>query len=410
MTAAAPSKPSPTSKPSPRRLRALRLAWLLLVLALASVLSGHRQRTGPYPPVALTIVQADGTRTALMSASGWPLTLDMQVEDVDFLGFGHPDGSRQLPRQEDVGYLVFDNPDGCPSWLSPEWQRWLADGAANGWDDWGEWQPCRDLSLPWPRDESWLEITPGITVPDPETCGQRPFLRTFSPDDAAGNPSSGDSNRELQDVGPCVGSLQDGYGYGSHRRLPGLVVLADSGPGLITDEFFERPVPMAARNLAGFFQSVGYQVMSADGHTRINAHLNVPADLFTPLVVVDQGAPGLCPENDYGAAEATRVDGGPVLCDANFDADQHVVTVQAFLVDGHAEDEWYDMDQDGDIDADDVAASGYALLSNPATFQFRQLHEFPQPETLLIDLDGNGEAGLPPPAPAGPGGLTPPPR
>lgn len=413
---AADNRPTPDLAPSeaversPQRTWLLRMTWLLLVLAVAWVLSGHRQAPGPHPPLALEIVQADGTRTAIMASSGWPLTLDFTTEDIDFLGFGFAEAPRQLPRQDDVGYLIFEDPDGCPSWLSPDWQKWLVDSTSTPLDD-PSLAPCRALPLPWPRDERWLEITPGISGADGEGCGQRPFLRVFDLDDTTDSTAATGSNRTLQEVGPCVGSLHDGYGYGSLYRLPGLVVLADSGPGIITDEFFDRPQQETARNLAGFFQSVAYEIMAADGHTRVTAHLNVPRGLFTPLVVHDSSPGELCPgSRNGGFAEAVRIDGGPVRCDTHFDLDEHTVTVQAFVVDGHAPDELADIDEDGEVTSADAVAAGYVLLSNAATLQFRQLHEFPEPPFLIVDLDGNGEAGGPPPSPVGPGGLTPPPR
>ncbi len=113
-------------------------------------------------------------------------------------------------------------------------------------------------------------------------------------------------------------------GYGSNPRLPNLVVVADA------DE----------RNLAGWFQSVAYELKDARGRTSILAHMNVPRGLFLAA----------------GEEELLSAVG-------------KVVTIRAFVVGGDPLEKLPDANGDGIVDIADARRKGLRLLSEQATLR-----------------------------------------
>jgi hypothetical protein len=216
--------------------------------------------------------------------------------------------------------------------------------------------------------------------------------------------------------------------------MPGLVVVADHGPGVIFNrpeagdtapppsDYFDLPNPLQARNLAGFFNSAAYSLKGGTTETSVQAHLNVPFSLFDPVILYDNNisdptyddAGVLC-----GADDALyRLDGGPLTCwvgggAQNFDliAYETVTTVRVFVVDIpeglDPPDVLTDENCDGRIDFRDAEQMGYRVLSNQATTRFRQWAEIFCNHPYDFDGDGFGGTCV---APGRPGGIVRPPR
>jgi hypothetical protein len=182
-------------------------------------------------------------------------------------------------------------------------------------------------------------------------------------------------------------------------------------------DFFDRPSPYEAYNLAGFFGSATYSLMGGTKQTSLQAHINVPKELFTPIVLVDNKITN--PTTDYFGVECVagdglyRMDGGPLTCRpggfSNHDVilGETVVTVRVFMVDGVAPDVLIDQDNDGDVDIRDARYMGLKPVSNQQIFRFTQFHE--DVCGPYFDFDGNGEAATCV-LPTRPGDITRPPR
>lgn len=320
--------------------------WLILFLCLHLSTSGTALSQAPEREVDIRFVNGDGREALIEPTGGWPLTLSLEANESKLLGVSWPfAGSGQR------GFLVFEDPDGCLSWLTG----------------------CKDR----PQDETWVEFTPGL-LPAPAGCTGKP-------------------------IGPCGESTLDSCGYGPNPLLPGLVLIADAGPGVITDEHFERLSPHKVRNLAGFFHSVAYELKDSRSRTSILAHMNVPRDLLQPVVMIDEAVDDRCEEKDILA----RVDGGPEVCLSDL---EQVVTLRAFIVNGRAPAELADQNGDGVVDSRDAEKAGAKLISGQAVLGVRQLPQMPD---LCNDPDGGLQIAaacrlfaLPPE----PGAITDPPR
>ncbi len=379
------------SEPKKAVRRVIWAGWLLLVLS---------------PGLALGLDSADGDEIDIRffngaarslniePFSGWPLTLHLTANEEKLKGIGYEVAPYHFPRRDDKGFLVFADPDGCPSWVETSFQTMHENGVSQGflfYPDCPEAPP-----VPWPWDEAMLEFDPGLNLPD-LPCGDRPMIFVFDPGSRKGT--------SLKSIGPCVGSAEDSFGYGRNARIPGLVLVADTGPGIVFDKSFNRTKRLQTWNLAGFFHSIAYEMKDARGYTSLVAHMNVPGDLFAPVYLVDRDVEVGC----EGASDTMiRIDGGPLECVASepFPGD-HVVTVRAFVINGEAPDRLEDLDGNGQVDLRDAIKAGYDLLSGQAEFRFTQLFEDFIP--CLFDFDGNGQVGgvvLP----AGPGGMVTPPR
>ncbi len=350
-------------------------------------------------PVDIRFDNASEDGIAVEPAGGWPLTLSLRVDKSRVLGFGHVHAMPEFPPDGGKGFLVFADPDGCPSWIEFDSQQEIAEAEAKAGPGDESFYPGCDTA-PWPRDETWIEITPGLAVPDPETCGRRPEILTWEP--SLYQTASG-TNSLRRPIGPCVGSETDGFGYGANPRLPGLVVLSDAGPGVVTTELSQLPTSREARNLAGLFHSVGYELKTSRAETRIVAQMHVPATLFLPVIVYD------CDHREDPAGCLVRVDGQEMGVGGGPVVDQQVltdvVTVRAFIVDDRAPAVLTDRDGNGTVDVEDARKAGFEPLSNEATFRFRQL-TLHNAEVHSLDLDGNGLAPTDLIGPPGPGGLV----
>ncbi len=339
----------------------------------------------------------EGNHVPLEVSSGWPLTLRLSANNP--LGIGEPGTSLfQFPFWGSSGYLVFADPLDC----------W---GSYFRVDQVGELTQClADGS------EIYLKFTASEGFPSPLNYDNNPKISVrFFSDDIIESP-----------LGPPTGPAGSGYGFGPSGLLPELVLLADTGPGVVVQEdtnslLFILPTPREARNLAGFLGSLSYELIDATGRTSIEAHLTVPPGLFDPLTMVDRNIgggyhpdPNTCGLNTDTALY--QVDGGPLQTWNNGSLNEafpvlqgQITTIRAFVV-NHKSDGKYlstlkDMNGDGIVDAKDAVLDGYQLLSTEVKIRFQTRYQADQLFGFPFDFDGNGCVGGIV-APAGAGGLT----
>ncbi len=439
---------------------------------------------GPPPPlVSMNVVDANPWVVPLQPGYAWPITLTMTVRERDILGIGVSDGVGWFPPAAGPGFLVFEDLNSCPSFIPfrfdgqqlaylthycpgqgpydlvypgctpPDWGTYLPNACPDDNTSLAEWldevdavEDANPGLLKWQKDERWLQFGPSITVApwlpvnDPFRENGTQEVWTWGwyvcqPEDPAGCVTG---NRWLPAyAGPNLGSISDGISFGRSNKLPGLVVLADHGPGLLQDrtpQYFlktstEIPEPdqdphaqfagstvrsKRRRGIsAGFVNSVGYHPCCTTiaaplgwGKIRLQAHFNVPDGLFTPVVMVDKNVDNpitiddeLC--GDDPGERPYRMDGGPLQCaqglGAYYSVDPIVndveVTVRVFVVEGDAPEFVTDENGDGVLDIRDVEIMGYEPLSAQRTFTFRQFHQIKCEKYQSYDFDGNGEAG-----------------
>jgi len=407
---------------------------LIVAIVLATLMTASPAFTWNWPTYEVTLRieevpfwaplrSDDPADHPLLVGSGWPMTFKLRAGYRDFQGFGAPSPHPDFPTVDTTFPWVFGDPafgpDGCPSWSllqqvpNPDYPECTIEGA-----------PDFD---PWPIDETLVPFTPGLNtsgfcsdfcpVDAPCPCEARPTIFAQSPATCDGSPGSC-GPPTLTEFGPLLGTENDDYGYGHNPRLPGLVITADAGPGIVTDENFDRTGQ--CRNLAGFVQSVSYMLSDYLYQTDIWAHLNVPHDLVTPVALVDPDFDGSCDFDGDGIADdgtASRIDGGPMECRQGTQyfmislARDRLITLRAFVVgvdeNGKGPDLLEDFNGDGVCDAFEAESQGLELLSREVRFKFSL---YLQLETALrFDFDGDDDLGGEV-APAGSGGVRQPPR
>jgi hypothetical protein len=389
-----------------------------VALAGAVLLAQGKPAPKPPDPITIDVLGVKRDVTSLQTAGAWPLTIRLVANNA--LGIGvhrFPDTFPPGPQQ---GFVVFQDPDNC-LWLA-------ATPSGSG---------CPGVGK---VDETYLEFTPTINLPDlaqatvenvpPVQLGEGPALTAWKEPAGLPSPENPGSNTDTYAVGPSVGSygVNDNYGYGASPNLPGLVILSDTGVGLVWDSYFNLAHPKTARNLGGLVNSVawtlndcvGWKVPSDGcdvGRTGVTAHINVPGvtprapykGLFTPVVRVDFNYPD---SSFHFADVAYQIDGrewktGKSLSDLSSELASWVTTVRVFVVSGRGPDELTDLDGDGLVTAKDAKLAGYKLLSDEEVIRFRTYH---QEEAYLLGVPFDSSWGLSgmsyPPAPAGGGGMT----
>lgn len=409
------------------------IGWLVVGCMVLTFFAGDPATAGPKPkhevdlkiegiPKWANLDSYDPLEHPLLVGGGWPITFVMKAKH-EFQGFGSPTPHPDYPTVGTTFPWVFGEPafgpDGCPSWSA------LQQGDSTEFPDCilGDGLPDFD---PWPIDETLVPFTPGLNAPGwcsnfcpvGETCPVcevRPTVPAQSPGTCDPAPCDPPAPTE---VGPLLGTGNDDYRYGQNARLPGLVITADAGPGVVTDASFDRTGQ--CRNLAGMVQSVSYVLSDYAYDTELWAHLNVPTGLFTPVALVDPDFDGSCDfDGDLVADDgtATRIDGGPLECREGTQywmislARDQLVTLRAFVVNvdenGNGPDMLEDLTGDGICDAADAESMGLQLLSREVQFRFSL---YLQLETALrFDFDGDQDLGGFV-APAGSGGVRQPPR
>lgn len=389
-----------------------RIGRAALLLTVAFALGSAAYGSGS-TELEIGFRDAPVTGVATKPVSGWPLTLSIEVAKNRLRAGTNKAGGIAVvppvpPRLSLVGpdtvrnplMLVFTDPDGCPSWMPEDAQRRHLGNVRRGVAPEHYFERCTSPPpAPWPLDEG-IELTPGQSVPF--GIGEQLEVRVFDP--------ATRTNGDLAPIGAYAGSNTDPYGYGRSPRLPSLVLLADSGPGVVFDEDFDRPPRLTARNLAGFVGSVSYELKNHRSRVEVEAHMSVPPGLFTPVVLIDLDLGKSCDGKTFQA----RVDGGAPTCGLPVGAgveawiandgffasrlflSQHVVTVRAFVVRGDAPELLDDLNGDGVVDIADARKRGLELLSDQAVMRVRHYPIEPflrEWSPLLADLDGNGATG-----------------
>ncbi|MCP4046753.1 MAG: hypothetical protein GY732_12295 [Gammaproteobacteria bacterium] len=352
--------------------------------------------------------------------SGWPLTFKLSTNDKHLLGTfvpGSGTGSANLyPEAGTRAWLIFDDTDDC---------LYLEGLALNGLTE-----PCSDQTG---AGEVFLGFTADIDFPylvDLDPGGDHGHLRSHGRPDlraelAARYPDNGPewggpalSEQTVtvpgpitpgSDAGEALPGILDGVGYGPNDDLPGLVVISNTGVGIVYDplEFegncdtmggyepcdfdrcdpdgvcenikpplgilqnWERAIPEARHNLSGLMGTVGYELNDQERQTTITTSLLVPRYLFTHLEARDQ-----CYDSDSDCYRddnlANRIDAGPVNY-PGIDPSTSIVELRAFVINGTAPSTIEDCNGDGAVTSADVTCEGYKLISNEVVLEFVQI-------------------------------------
>ncbi len=350
----------------------------------------------------------------LMYGSGWPLVIHASGSRAA-LGIATNALPALFPAFGQTGYLVFDDPDNCLE-LPPPFVRNLP--------------PCSDAV----SDETYLEFTPDLdTVGVADDAGNPDRMAALADPLVSGAPvfhgvGDPDSDGTLDPVDVAVGpdtgqSVNDGIGLGADDDLPGLVLLSPVGVGLVLDADFNRPAVRRQRNLAGFLNSVAYELRDPKDSTSVTAGMVVPPGLFAPIMKIDDCVGPASP--DCEGPSRYRVDGGPMMTAPQGTRAQALYPqvfnavpfyeLRAFMVSGVAPSELADYNHDGRVTADDAVLAGYNVISREQVVRVRQHSGDVCAGVALLnvfyaDFDGNGRATGPMVCPAGPGQITKPPE
>ena len=432
-----------------------RLVVVAMAMAVAGAVSAQEEDLKWWvpPELNLRVTVPMGDDIALQDDGGFALTIEMFAWERNILGIGVENWPPTLPGIGPKGFLVFDDPDGCPSFIAQGFQTTAyvsvyCNGTTPDWPDCQppDWRPLLTYDCPgdapvgydwwadaaamapWEFDETWVEFDSGISVPQqvpPEEQEPRPMVWEHEAVCDGATPPVCTSDLHLVQVGPSLGSEDDWTRYGRWDRMPGLVVIADHGTGLLTgtpdpavppydpanpphptySQFFDPPQPLEAWNLAGLFNTVGH-TLQADrnawpgwGRTTLTAQMIAPHDLFSPVVLIDREIT-IPFTDDRGTTcqvgdSAYRLDGGPLTCvpgSVNFiNTADELVTLRIFVVNGDAPDLIVDMDGNGVLDIRDVEAMGHEALSYQRVVRFNQISALYC--GISYDFDGDHQSG-----------------
>ena len=386
----------------------------------AATVYASASKPAPKPtPLVMLDIEAPMYRPTLPNgiefASGWPLVIHAAASP-DALGIATDAAPVQFPGIDQNGYLILRDPDGCLE-LPPPFFR----GSP----------PCSEA----PSDETYVGFTPGVDQAGIADTGGNPGLMAQLADPAAsGNPlydavgEDADHDGALDPVeaavGPDTGGIvSDGIGYGADDDLPGLVLLSPHGPGLVLNPDFSRPAVLVERNLAGFINSVAYELRDAAGSTSFDATMVVPTGLIAPVMKID-ACVGTETDGRCDGDSRYQIDGGSILTTTGPTGPQALYPqvlgamtyeVRAFLVSGVAPSVLSDLNHDGQVTAADARLAGYTVISNEESVRVRQYSTdictgVPLVDVIYADFDHNGHATAGFTCPAGPGQITPIPR
>ncbi len=397
---------------------------------------------GPAPPVNLAIeapgnkqplglMFSNGSSVAgstpgqprgLMFSSGWPIVIRAAMPNA--LGIATDAMPSDFPTIADSadGYVILEDPDNCLELPAPFFR-----GPA----------PCSTDG----SDETYVEFVNDVdqvgvadtagdparstALADPAQSGKPEFNNTVVT--FVGNTPQ-PATIELTGVGTDTGdSVHDGVGYGADDDLPGLVLLSPTGTGLVLDADFNPPYVRQQRNLAGFLNSVAYEMRDPYGATVLTASMVVPQALIAPLMQIDDCVGSVDTTRNICTGDPVyRIDGGPIQSMSNNNGSGYPYTWQglypiifnssiyelrAFMVNGTAPSVLADMNGDGQVTAADATLAGYRVISNEDVVRVRQYHGEicggAGPGTpVYTDLDGNGRVLSYLSCPGGPGQLS----
>ncbi len=352
--------------------------------------------------------------------TGWAMTIRMTMRNPDVMVT--QSGPPYFPNKTRAGYIIFEDPDGC---LAMDSLNLLPpDGCP-------ETRPA--------SDETYVEFTPDIDDVGLEDNFGNPARRLLSIDFLNGGQVFTAADGFDTDVpirlGPLSGltreaadgtdeEIVDGYSFGADDDIIGLVLIIEHGAGIVYDDQGVRKVPYEVNNMAGFTNSVSYELNSLTDKTTVTAGIVVPQNLVAPFVIADEcvGDPTTC-ENDIlwsvdgrppqSADVLTNQPSGSVVSTfADFGAlyPETVFKVSALMVSGLAPNRVVDMNGDNRIGRADLEAMGYNVLSRKTTLRLNQIRgdacNGGESQIAYRDFDGNGVSKFGPVCPASPVGSS----
>lgn len=358
-------------------------------------------------PVELKVVQPRFSywSVPVQRGSGWAITLEMTARNE--IGIASYSGSPPFPGRNETGYVVFEDPNGCPEYFPP----FVSPDAG-----------CTPGPVP---DETYLEFTPDIDLPGVVDFAGNDVLRMDQVDSLDGVPAFNDiepgGTSTTTRLGPITGNdVVDGFGVGGpDDDIPGLVILSDTGIGVVLDENFDPPAVPARRNLAGLVNSVSYELSDWTRRTTVTAHINIPEGAIAPFVQID---------NCVGSTACDqpslwRIDGGPVVSAGSSEDvfkvlypqlfDSLTYEIRVFVVSGIAPGVLADENGDGVINRHDATAAGYDVISGERKILVRQIFGDPcfnGNDVIYKDFDENGATFQGSVCPAGSGSISTVPR
>ncbi len=411
----------------------------IMLITLASFFIAPPADAGK-PKIKIDILHPSGgapdnknnnANVSIQNFSGWPLTIRFTMKNELGIASG-PAGF--FPINQAFGFVVFDDPDDCLVFDGYEWGVGDPFPAGSGCPLDGD-----NLPIATPLDETYFEFsvdTDAAGVPD--DVGN-PDRQTFLASSASGQPLLDSVDVGLKPIGPPTGApdpmspgdeIVDGYGYGADDDLPGVVILARHGPGIVYDVNGFAVAPLALRNLAGFINAVSYELSSANHKTTVIAHMNVPSLLVAPVVVADDNYVNDGDPSTLDTDVLWRIDGATEIVQAEdvlgespfigtFNSypsliDEFRYQVSVMAVSGIAPDVVVDENNDGQIDETDLEAMGYTVLGKmesvsfdlfPAAACFGGTGNF-----VFADLNNDGNTEHVAVCPTGPGSVSKPPR
>ncbi len=418
----------------------MRAPIFLLAIALLAGPSAHSD------PVEIRIVHPTGTPAKTKNAqpgeavsgpyesfAGWPLSLELTMKGelgIASQGLGEPP---VFPLAGDTGFIVFSDPDECLvlDWKPGDPGSWSIPSGPTCFNEESE-------LIITESDETYLEFTPdqdAVGVPDDagnprriaalmEATSGRPIIAPAGGFPAAIGPFTSDyamvSDGEYEEI-------VDGYGYGADDDVPGLVIVARHGPGIVYQDDGIAATPLQLRNLAGFTNVVTYELSNQNKRTTIQVRLLMPSYLVAPVVIADDavsGPPGTPPvlwrvDGSQQVLPAEEILGAPVQSTYETGYPRLVghesYVVSAMAVSGTAPDVIADMNGDEWIDHHDLELMGFNVLGRTEAVSFRifpaqACHGGSGQNTVYADLDGNGSAFGTINCPAGAGSISKPPR
>ncbi len=328
------------------------------------------------PPILLEQVSplpGDPESPSIQFRAGWPLIFRASIADDEFSGIGRVYGEQGFEPQgwefAEIGQgaaLVFTDPDGTWSFSIPSAvsnDERIVDFYPDHGDSTGVLEDV--AGAPFTRDPtSRFNLRPEFGGPLPQT----PL-----------------------GFGIIEPVIEDGVQFGADDDFPGLVILSNVGVGIVMESLEDgwTPVfPRAARNLAGFTNSVGYELSDSNGRTSITSVMIVPRFLFSQIRLQDPCVGTVLfntdgePESCTGSA-IERIDGGPIgPLQPRSSIDESVVEIRAFVVEpvwngvtGRLDymDTVIDANNDLQVTAADAEAMGRRVLSNEVVFTVRQI-------------------------------------
>lgn len=410
------------------------LTFVLAVFLAGMSWQAEGGNSQPKPKIKIKIQNPVGSESdaepnvSIQNFSGWPLTIQLTMKNEQGIA-STPAGF--FPLDGNTGFVVFDDPDDCLVFAGYDWPAFSVQGFPAG--PGCEFDANGFLTVG-SADETYFEFSMDTDAAGVDDNLGNPAVKMALSDPAS---SGGQVLHFVSAVppttlGPATGDMaDDGYGFGPDDDLPGLVVLAKHGPGIVYDTNTGiAAAPLRLRNLAGFVNAVSYELNSARSTTTIVAHMNVPNLLIAPVIIHDDNYVNDMDPDTVDIDVLWRVDGATNIVAAEdflgeppfigtFNTypaavDEFRYEILVMAVSGIAPAEVMDMNGDNEIDETDLEAMQYTVLGKAKSFSFDlwpgQSCFGGTGNIVPADLDGDGNAESIAVCPTGPGSVSKPPR